>query len=128
MLLVTKTFSSREKCFMTTTALSRVGNFEQLRQQFMSAAANYTYLDFGLYGNRTCGFPPENSFHIFRSADDPNFPWPGMVFGLTILALNAWCTDQVTVSLFWLLFQVWKNLLDRSRLSKYNPRQNSLLD
>jgi solute carrier family 5 (sodium/glucose cotransporter), member 9 len=67
-----------------------------MRDQFMSAAANYTLLDAALHNNnRSCGLPPENSFHIFRSADDPNYPWPGLVFGLTILALNAWCTDQV---------------------------------
>jgi len=61
----------------------------------MHSAANYTILDVALHNNRSCGLPPDNSFHIFRSADDPNFPWPGMVFGLTVMALNAWCFDQV---------------------------------
>lgn len=65
--------------------------------QFIHAASNYTYKDAALYGNRTCGFPPENSYHIFRSADDGGYPWPGMTLGLTILAINAWCTDQVRV-------------------------------
>ena len=64
----------------------------------MHSAANYSILDSALHQNRSCGFPPENSFHIFRPADDPNFPWPGMVFGLTVMALNAWCFDQVSTS------------------------------
>ena len=49
-----------------------------------------------LFVNRTCGTTPDNAWHIFRPADDPSYPWPGLVFGLTILATNAWCTDQVS--------------------------------
>src|SRR6218665_872878 len=79
-----------------TTALISVNGYESMSNQYMGAAANYTYRDAALHGNRTCGFPPEDSFHIFRSADNPSYPWPGMVFGLTVLALNAWCTDQVS--------------------------------
>ena len=77
-----------------------MGGFESMYNQYMWSAANYTYLDVSLYGdesNRTCGMPLDNAFHIFRPADDPNYPWPGMIGGLTILALNAWCTDQVGV-------------------------------
>jgi len=76
-------------------ALWNIGGFEMMSNQFLAAAANYSYVDEALYHNHSCGFPPDNSFHIFRAADDPNYPWPGMVFGLTVLALNAWCTDQV---------------------------------
>lgn len=78
-------------------ALISVNGYESMSEQYMGAAANYTYRDAGLYGNRTCGFPPEDSFHIFRAADSPSYPWPGMIFGLTVLALNAWCTDQLCV-------------------------------
>ena len=74
-----------------------------MKNQYKTAAANYTFLDVALHNNRTCGLPPENAFHIFRPADDPSYPWPGMVFGLTILAINAWCTDQVSALLL-LLF------------------------
>lgn len=66
-----------------------------MRNQYMSAAANYTFKDMSLYGNRTCGWPRDDAFHIFR-APDADYPWPGMIGGLTILALNAWCTDQVS--------------------------------
>ncbi len=75
-----------------------VGGFEALRFRYMEAAANYTYLDQALYGNRSCGMPVDNAFHIFRPADDGSYPWPGLTLGLTILATNAWCTDQV----YWL--------------------------
>ena len=65
-----------------------------MRVQYMSSAANYTFRDISLYDNRTCGWPRDDAFHIFR-APDADYPWPGMIGGLTILALNAWCTDQV---------------------------------
>ncbi len=79
------------------SGLVKVGGWEALENRFMVTAAYHTYVDMALYGNRTCGLPPENSFHIFREASDGNYPWPGMVFGLTILATNAWCTDQVSI-------------------------------
>ena len=66
-----------------------------MRTQFTRAASNETYYAESQWGNLSCGVPPSNAFHIFRSADDGSYPWPGMVFGLTILATNAWCTDQV---------------------------------
>ncbi len=65
-----------------------------MRSQYMQSAANYTYLEQGLYGNHSCGMPRDDSFHIFRDIDS-DYPWTGLVGGLTILALNAWCTDQV---------------------------------
>ena len=65
-----------------------------MRNQYMQAAANYTFKDEGLYKNHSCGMPRDDAFHIFRDIDS-DYPWPGLVGGLTILALNAWCTDQV---------------------------------
>ena len=82
--------------YVNALALYNAGDFEAVRNQFMHSAANYTLLDAALHhNNRSCGLPPDNSFNIFRPVDDPGYPWPGMVFGLTVLALNAWCTDQV---------------------------------
>ena len=66
-----------------------------MRNQFMVTASNQTYLDVALYNNRTCGLPRDDSFHLFRSVD-ADYPWPGMIGGMTILALNYWCTDQVS--------------------------------
>ena len=75
--------------------LNEIGGFEAMRNLFIPSATDYSYKNEALFGNHTCGFPPEDSFHIFRAADAGSYPWPGMVFGLTILAINAWCTDQV---------------------------------
>lgn len=35
--------------------------------------------------------------HIFRSTNDPEFPWTGFVFGYYWVALWYWCCDQVIV-------------------------------
>ncbi|MBN1377812.1 MAG: sodium:solute symporter [Gammaproteobacteria bacterium] len=35
--------------------------------------------------------------HLIRSASDPNFPWPGVIFGSFIIGFWYWCTDQYIV-------------------------------
>lgn len=40
---------------------------------------------------------PDYYFHMFRGADDPNFPWTGILLGYPINAMWYWCTDQVIV-------------------------------
>ena len=40
---------------------------------------------------------PADFFTVFRPADDPDFPWTGIVFGAPILAIWYWCTDQYIV-------------------------------
>ncbi|XP_039252114.2 sodium/glucose cotransporter 4-like [Styela clava] len=47
--------------------------------------------------NGSCGIPPDNAFHLFRKASDPDYPWPGVVFGISILSTWYFCTDQVLV-------------------------------
>ena len=54
----------------------------------IEAATNYSYTQ--------CGVPPANSMHLFRAASDPNLPWTGITFGLTISAVWYWCSDQVS--------------------------------
>lgn len=99
-------------------ALAEVGGWERLKHLYMEAvakdtyrgmviAANYTYNDTGVTINHTyhsvedttnfttCGMPNPRAFNIFQPAQSSSYPWPGMVIGLTILATNAWCTDQV---------------------------------
>ena len=78
--------------------MTDIGGFESMRNQYMQAAANYTFKDEGLYKNHSCGMPRDDAFHIFRDIDS-DYPWPGLVGGLTILALNAWCTDQVSLTI-----------------------------
>ncbi|RNL84922.1 Na+/glucose cotransporter [Sinomicrobium pectinilyticum] len=36
-------------------------------------------------------------FNMWRPADDPRYPWTGMVFGGAIVGIWYWCTDQYIV-------------------------------
>jgi len=36
-------------------------------------------------------------FNLWKPADDPNFPWPGMLFCAPIVGMWYWCTDQYIV-------------------------------
>ncbi len=40
---------------------------------------------------------PDEFFSVWRPADDPDFPWTGIVFGAPILGIWYWCTDQFIV-------------------------------
>ena len=37
------------------------------------------------------------SMDLWKPADDPNFPWTGILFGAPILGVWYWCTDQFIV-------------------------------
>ncbi|XP_029427265.1 sodium/glucose cotransporter 1 [Rhinatrema bivittatum] len=77
-------------------AFNRVGGYDSFVEKYMNAIPNATS-----YGNVTvdpkCYTPRPDSFHIFRDPITGDMPWPGLVFGLTILATWYWCTDQVIV-------------------------------
>lgn len=74
-------------------AFSKIGWYEGLVDQYMSATPSVTV------ANTTCHLPRNDSFHMFRDPVSGDLPWPGMVFGLTILATWVWCTDQVRLSI-----------------------------
>ncbi len=59
---------------LTVIGLDRVGGFEGLRAAL-----------------------PDNFFHMVKPADHPVYPWPGTTFGVVILGIWYWCTDQVIV-------------------------------
>jgi SSS family solute:Na+ symporter len=42
---------------------------------------------------------PTDYFHIFKPMTDPEYPWPGMVFGALILGIWYWTTDQYIVQI-----------------------------
>jgi SSS family solute:Na+ symporter len=42
---------------------------------------------------RLCG----ENIHLIRAANDPEFPWPGVIFGSMIIGFWYWCTDQYIV-------------------------------
>lgn len=39
----------------------------------------------------------QENLHLIRPWDDPNFPWPGVIFGSFIIGFWYWCTDQYIV-------------------------------
>lgn len=78
--------------FVDFPAFAKVGWYEGLVEQYMSAVPSVTV------PNTTCHLPRSDSFHMFRDPLSGDLPWPGMVFGLTVLATWVWCTDQVTFS------------------------------
>lgn len=72
-------------------AFSRVGWYDGFVERYMSAIPSVTV------ANTTCHLPRSDAFHVFRDPVSGDLPWPGLVFGLTILATWVWCMDQVIV-------------------------------
>ncbi|KAM6403727.1 sodium/glucose cotransporter 1 isoform 2-T2 [Rhynochetos jubatus] len=77
-------------------AFVEVGGYDVFMKKYMEAIPSNIS-----YGNTTinaeCYTPRKDSFHIFRDAVTGDLPWPGLVFGLSIIAMWYWCTDQVIV-------------------------------
>ncbi|XP_014373654.2 sodium/glucose cotransporter 1 [Alligator sinensis] len=77
-------------------AFDKVGGYNAFVEKYMNAIpTNFTYTNGTL--NPACYTPRADSFHIFRDPINGDLPWPGLIFGLSILALWYWCTDQVIV-------------------------------
>ncbi|KAI3368099.1 hypothetical protein L3Q82_007802 [Scortum barcoo] len=72
-------------------AFSKVGWYEGLEDRYMSAVPSVSV------ANTTCHLPRSDAFHLFRNPVSGDLPWPGLVFGLTVLATWVWCMDQVIV-------------------------------
>ncbi|OCU01811.1 sodium/glucose cotransporter 1 [Xenopus laevis] len=77
-------------------AFNKVGGYEQFMEKYMNAIPSVTSYD-NITIPEKCYTPREDSFHLFRDPLTGDMPWPGLIFGLTILALWYWCTDQVIV-------------------------------
>ncbi|NXQ28118.1 SC5A9 protein, partial [Alaudala cheleensis] len=69
----------------------KVGWYEGLQEKYITAIPKITV------PNTTCHLPRADSFHLFRDPVTGDLPWPGLIFGLTVVALWCWCTDQVMV-------------------------------
>ncbi|XP_036612218.1 sodium/glucose cotransporter 4 [Trichosurus vulpecula] len=68
-----------------------VGWYPGLQEKYSIAIANVTV------PNTTCHLPRSDAFHLLRDPVSGDIPWPGLIFGLTVLATWCWCTDQVIV-------------------------------
>ncbi|TKS74291.1 Sodium/glucose cotransporter 4 [Collichthys lucidus] len=77
--------------FLGARTFSKVGWYEGLLDRYMSAVPSVTV------ANTTCHLPRSDAFRLFRDPVSGDLPWPGLVFGLTVLATWCWCTDQVIV-------------------------------
>ncbi|KAM3668620.1 sodium/glucose cotransporter 4 [Ammospiza maritima maritima] len=69
----------------------KVGWYEGLKEKYSAAIPKITV------PNTDCHLPRADAFHLFRDPITGDLPWPGLVFGLTVVALWCWCTDQVMV-------------------------------
>ncbi|XP_023381291.1 sodium/glucose cotransporter 1 isoform X2 [Pteropus vampyrus] len=81
---------------LTGFAFHEVGGYEAFMTKYMKAIPTKIS-----YGNITieeeCYTPRADSFHIFRDPISGDLPWPGLIFGMSIISLWYWCTDQVIV-------------------------------
>jgi len=78
---------------LTGIAFHKVGGYEALVQDYpYTLPAEKAYDEDG----NLCNAPTPWAFHLMRPVDD-DLPWTGIMFGLTVLAVWCWCTDQVIV-------------------------------
>lgn len=73
-----------------------IGGYSGLEEKYMSAVPRLSKDVMESSNMSTCGFPREDSFHIFRHPTESDLPWPGMLSGIFLLGSWYWCTDQVT--------------------------------
>lgn len=78
---------------LASLAWVEIGGFDNLYVKYMTAVPTSTVQ----HGNTSCGIPQESAWHIIRPATDSDYPWPGTLFGITLLSLYYWCTNQVLV-------------------------------
>uniref|UniRef100_A0A8C4QGQ0 Sodium/glucose cotransporter 1 n=1 Tax=Eptatretus burgeri TaxID=7764 RepID=A0A8C4QGQ0_EPTBU len=75
-------------------AFFEVGGYEGLHDKYMVAIPKVSP---NSSINKECYMPRKDSFKLLRDPITGDLPWPGMLFGLSILAIWYWCTDQVIV-------------------------------
>ncbi|XP_078403969.1 sodium/glucose cotransporter 2 [Cetorhinus maximus] len=44
-----------------------------------------------------CYLPRADSYNLLRDAVSGDLPWPGLIFGITIIGVWFWCSDQVII-------------------------------
>ncbi|NXQ51845.1 SC5A9 protein, partial [Anthoscopus minutus] len=69
----------------------KVGWYEGLQEKYNMAIPKITV------PNTTCHLPRADAFHLFRDPITGDLPWPALMFGLTVVSIWFWCTDQVMV-------------------------------
>ena len=73
-------------------AFAEVGGYESFTEKYMNAIPSVVEGD-NLTISPKCYTPQPDSFHVFRDPVTGDIPWPGLIFGMTILAIWYWCAD-----------------------------------
>ncbi|XP_018408517.1 PREDICTED: sodium/glucose cotransporter 4-like [Nanorana parkeri] len=76
---------------LTFISFHKIGWYPGLEQKYMEAIPKV------IIPNTTCHLPRNDAFHIIRDPITGDLPWPGLIFGVTILSIFAWCNDQIMV-------------------------------
>jgi len=70
-------------------------------QMFILIGGSITITIFGLSElggwSNMVKFAGEDFLNLWKPVSDPNFPWTGIIFGVPILGVWYWCTDQFIV-------------------------------
>ena len=77
-----------------------MGGYDAFMTKYMNAIPT-VISDGNTTIRKECYTPRADSFHLFRDPLKGDLPWPGLIFGLSILALWYWCTDQVPTLDVW---------------------------
>ncbi|XP_022246282.1 sodium/glucose cotransporter 4-like isoform X2 [Limulus polyphemus] len=77
-------------------SFQKVGGYSQLIHKYLQAHPNKSFVGYDI-NNESCSKVPDDYMHILREPTDPVVPWPGTIFGLTIISVWHWCFDQVFV-------------------------------
>ncbi|XP_054568394.1 sodium/glucose cotransporter 1-like isoform X2 [Eptesicus fuscus] len=77
-------------------AFNEVGGYDELLHKYPNAKPSIIQ-DGNWTAAPECYVPRADSFHIFRNAITGDLPWPGVVFGIPIINMYYWCSDQIFV-------------------------------
>ncbi len=79
------------------SAVVRTDVFQSLLILFGSSVLTIlAFNKIGSFDNLYNGVP-ENFWNLFKSASDPEYPWPAVVFGYAVVAVFFFCIDQTIV-------------------------------
>lgn len=72
-----------------------VGGYTQLFEKFALVQPDAEFVKVNKQTNESCSKVTQYYDKLLRPPTDPDLPWTGMVFGLTVSAVWYWCSDQV---------------------------------
>ncbi|XP_074535251.1 sodium/glucose cotransporter 2 [Halichoeres trimaculatus] len=80
-------------------SFNEVGGYSALLDKYSSASpSNVSSLDPLSYSiPPSCYTPRQDAFNLLRDPVTGDLPWPGVLFGISIVGSWYWCTDQVIV-------------------------------